>query len=140
MGIESHPLKDMFKQRILDNFLHQSEETGMLKWLPIFSQLLQPINLDIAERVKDINVLLMRSMRLGSKAKQIYHTSVYRTFLQVYVTNPVQIEFLMMPLVGAYSDLLMRNKVGDVIRVSALLALFVPDQYHCIAKAMVRWV
>lgn len=43
-----------------------------------------------------------------------------------------------MPLVGAYSDLLMRNRGGDGIRVSALLALFVPDQYHCIAKAMVK--
>ena len=43
-----------------------------------------------------------------------------------------------MPLVNTYSDLLMRNKGGDGIRVSAILALFVPDQYHCIAKAMVR--
>ena len=81
----------MFKQRILDNFLNQTEDAGILKWLPIFSQILQPINLNIAERVKDLNDILLRSMRLGSKAKEIFHTSVYKTFLQIYVTNPVQI-------------------------------------------------
>ena len=52
MGVDSHPLKETFKQRITTTFLEQTSEGARTKWLPLFSQTLQPINLDIASKVK----------------------------------------------------------------------------------------
>jgi hypothetical protein len=54
IGVDNHPLKETFKQRIMDTFLSQKTEAGTTKWLPLFSQILQPINFDITERLKDL--------------------------------------------------------------------------------------
>ena len=70
----------------------------------------------------------------GSKGRQIYHISVFKTFMHTYIVDEVQIQTLLLPKVKNFLDLLMTNKTGDGIRVSAILALLVPPQYHIIAK------
>ena len=77
-------------------------------------------------------------MKEGSKAKQIYHISVFKTFMHSYIANEIQIYALLLPKAKQFLELLMSNKTGDGIRVSALLALFVPPHYHIIAKDMVK--
>lgn len=81
--------------------------------------------------------MLINAMRQGNKGKQVYHISVYKNFMQMYITTPEQIQAIIVPLSGEFVKLLMMNKVGDGIRVSALLSLFVPNQYHIVAREMV---
>ena len=79
----------------------------------------------------------MKSLHIGKKGDQIYHISVFKNLLHTYVIDETLIESLLMPEVESFVSLFKLNKGGDGIRVSALLALFVPVKYHTIAKEIV---
>jgi hypothetical protein len=57
--------------------------------------------------------------------------------MQNYIVNETQIETLLMPQAETFAVLLKSNRGGDGIRVSALLALFVPVRYHSLAREIV---
>jgi hypothetical protein len=134
IGTETHPLKEAFRQRIMETFLGHTEEANFIKWLPIFAQILLPINPGITERLKEVTEVLVRCMGLGTKGQQISHASVFRLFVHNYITDEAQIDALLTPQVPAFVDLLMANRGAEGIRVSALLGLFNPLQYHVVAK------
>ncbi len=52
-----------------------------IKWLPLFHQILVPAGDPVAERLKDLTGVLMDCLKRGSKGKQIYHISVFKTFM-----------------------------------------------------------
>ena len=71
---------------------------------------------------------------MGKKGQQIYHISVFKTFMHNYIVDETQIKSLVVPHAEDFASLLCANRGGDGIRVSALLALFVPPKYHIVTQ------
>ena len=102
---ESHPLKDAFKVKIMEKLMdNNSLGEKAIKWLPLFHQILVPAGDPVAERLKDLTGVLMDCLKRGSKGKQIYHISVFKTFMHNYIIDQVQIETLPTTLKRDCSD------------------------------------
>jgi hypothetical protein len=121
-------------EKLMDN---NSLGEKAIKWLPLFHQILVPAGDPVAERLKDLTGVLMDCLKRGSKGKQIYHISVFKTFMHNYIIDQVQIETLLKPHAEVFATLMQSNRGADGIRVSAILALFVPPKYHGLAQEIV---
>lgn len=96
-----------------------------------------PVGEPISDRLKDLTAVLVECLKQGSKGKQIYHLSVFKTFMHNYIVDETQIDTLLKPYASVFANLMQSNKGGDGIRVSAILALFVPVKYHTLAQEVV---
>lgn len=51
-----------------------------------------------------------------------------------YILDEIQVSNLLLPQAQAFADIFQSNRGADGIRVSAILALFVPIKYHEVAR------
>lgn len=59
--------------------------------------MLLPVGDSISERLKDLTSVLIDTLKQGSKGKQIYHLSVFKTFMHNYIIDETQIDTLLKP-------------------------------------------
>jgi hypothetical protein len=136
-GVETHPLKEAFKGKILERFLSESDAAHTVKWLPLMAQILLPFNEGLIPKLPELLPRMVAALRMGSKVQQVSHLSALKTFLHSYIVDAAQIEQLLLPCVDKLTDYIWAQRGSDGIRVSAFLSLFIPPRYANVILAMV---
>ncbi len=80
-GSETHPLKEAFKHRIVEKMLEKSTPLHLVRWMPVFYQVLLPVAEEVSDRLRDITGVLVNSLGVGNKGDQIFHISVLKVFV-----------------------------------------------------------
>jgi hypothetical protein len=138
-GPESNTLKDLFKNKILECFLSDTNVKHIIKWMPMLSQILLPYNDLIVESLAKIVPSLLSTLRIGNKGQQIFHISVFKTLMHTYILDATQVEVLLFPRADELVSYLWSNRGGEGIRVSAFLTLFLPTRYGGLLAEMVNF-
>ena len=73
-----------------------------MKWLPLFTQTLYPINPEISENIPNLVDRLVLSLGCGSKGQQIFNISVFKSFMHHYICEEAQIEAYLIPKAKAF--------------------------------------
>lgn len=59
----------------------------MIKWMPLFAQTLLPLSPEIYLNVPNLVDRLVTALKYGSKGQQIFHISVFKSFVHNYLSD-----------------------------------------------------
>ena len=91
LGVDPHPLKETFKERILESFLACEEVNHSVRWMPLLSQVLLPHNDLIAQKISLLLDRILPTLARGSKADQILHIATLRLLVHNYIIAEPQV-------------------------------------------------
>ena len=90
-GSETNALKDLFKFKILDRFLSDTDVKHIIKWMPLLSRILLPYNELIATHLPKVVPAILSTLKIGNKGQQIFHISVFKNLMHTYILDFSQI-------------------------------------------------
>jgi hypothetical protein len=90
-GNETNALKDLFKFKILDRFLADTDVKHIIKWMPLLSRILLPYNELIAGNLPKVVPAILSTLKIGNKGQQIFHISVFKNLMHTYILDFAQI-------------------------------------------------